>query len=219
MKVGGGAQENNFCSKRISRSVKFLSNLRQPNCLSMTTTVILGSGIIGVSTAYYLSLSLPGSSIHLVEPSPKLFASASGFSGGFLAADWFSPSTAALGQLSFDEHRRLAEEYNGREQWGYLRSTSVSYAAGQKAGTARGDDWLREGNSRAESVSEIVAGDGGSPRWLTRRAGDNVELISEGERTAQVFVQKLPGLLIYLVLIRDTQGPASIVTILAEKLS
>lgn len=53
------------------------------------STVILGAGIIGVSTAYYLAQADPSlaSSIHLVDSSPELFASASGKAGGFLAAD------------------------------------------------------------------------------------------------------------------------------------
>jgi len=55
----------------------------------MSSTVIIGAGIIGCATAYYLS-ELEGvdpSSIHLIESSPELFASASGKSGGFLAED------------------------------------------------------------------------------------------------------------------------------------
>ena len=55
----------------------------------MSNTVILGSGIIGVSTAYYLSESTntPPESIHLVDPIAELFHCASGFAGGYLAAD------------------------------------------------------------------------------------------------------------------------------------
>lgn len=52
------------------------------------TTVIIGSGIIGLSTAYYLSSSESESkphNIHLVESSPELFRCSSGFAGGFLA--------------------------------------------------------------------------------------------------------------------------------------
>lgn len=51
----------------------------------MPTTVI-GAGIIGVATAYYLSQSSKDE-IHLVEASPQLFASASGNAAGFLARD------------------------------------------------------------------------------------------------------------------------------------
>ncbi|KAI0796980.1 FAD dependent oxidoreductase-domain-containing protein [Abortiporus biennis] len=112
--------------------------------------VILGGGIIGLSTAYYLSqfTSSPSSTssdrhpslspsdsitspsskvrIHIVDPSPELFASASGKAGGFLAKDWFKKSVLPLGGFSFDLHRKLAEEFNGREKWGW--SESVSYS-------------------------------------------------------------------------------------------
>ena len=53
------------------------------------STVIIGAGIIGCATAYYLAHSgnTKPDTIHLVESSPELFTSASGKSGGFLASD------------------------------------------------------------------------------------------------------------------------------------
>jgi glycine/D-amino acid oxidase-like deaminating enzyme len=159
------------------------------------TTVILGAGIIGTSTAYYLSNSQTPSSIHLIEPSPELFASASGYAGGFLAKDWFSPSVADLGALSFTEHKRLAEEHNGNEKWGYSRSTGTSYTAGKgrTVGGRNGTDWLRHGSSRAEAaaagVNEFVDGEEkGLPRWLKIKEEDTIEVISEEGSTAQVWV-------------------------------
>jgi glycine/D-amino acid oxidase-like deaminating enzyme len=157
------------------------------------TTIILGAGLIGTSTAYYLSHSQAPSSIHLVEPSPKLFASASGYAAGFLAKDWFSPSVAALGALSFEEHKKLSEEYDGRERWGYSRSTATSYTAGRgkaMGGRRRGDDWLRYGASRAEAAAAGITevADETEPRWLRRGEGDGVEVISEEGTTAQVWV-------------------------------
>ncbi len=157
--------------------------------------IILGTGIIGTSIAYYLSQSQAPSSIHLVEPSPSLFASASGYAGGFLAKDWFSPSVAPLGTLSFGEHRRLAEEHNGREKWGYSRSTGTSYNPGKEktTGGRNGTDWLRHGTSRAEAATPGASGfvdesEEGGPKWLRRRHGDRVEVISEEGTTAQVWV-------------------------------
>lgn len=52
-------------------------------------TVILGAGIVGLSTAYFLSQTgnTAPSSIHLVDSSPQLFQCASGLAGGFLARD------------------------------------------------------------------------------------------------------------------------------------
>lgn len=51
--------------------------------------VILGAGIIGLSTAYYLTESgtTSAESIHLLDSSPELLHCASAFAGGFLAAD------------------------------------------------------------------------------------------------------------------------------------
>jgi len=156
-------------------------------------TVILGSGIIGLSTAYYLSLSpsTPRASIHLVDSSPALFASASGRAAGFLAADWFAPSLAPLGELSFALHRELADAHGGARRWGYSRSTGTSVVAdevGGEEGTSaeRGEDWLRHGGSRADvaGVHAFDAGDG--PAWLTRREGYGVRVISEDSSTAQV---------------------------------
>jgi len=55
----------------------------------MSGIVIIGAGIIGCSTAYYLSKStrIQAQNIHLVEALPELFQCASGFAGGFMAAD------------------------------------------------------------------------------------------------------------------------------------
>jgi glycine/D-amino acid oxidase-like deaminating enzyme len=171
--------------------------------MTTTNTVILGTGIIGVSTAYYLSLSQSPSSIHLVESSPTLFASASGYAAGFLAANWFSSSVSALGKLSFDEHKRLAEEFGGREKWGYMKSQAISYSAGSGSGKkARGDDWLREGASRAEAsnegVSEFVTEEEDGPRWLRRAEGGIIEVISEEGTMAQVWVQRVFNPLLWL---------------------
>ncbi|OIW31165.1 FAD dependent oxidoreductase [Coniochaeta ligniaria NRRL 30616] len=156
----------------------------------MSTTVIIGAGIIGVSTAYYLSDHQPGSTIHLVEASPELFSSASGYAGGFLAKDWFSPATASLGALSFEQHRILAEKNGGREKWGYSPTTTVSYTS-KPAGQGprkRGDDWLRHGTSRADVAPAAAVDDldGRAPKWLRRVEGDEIEIIGDHDSTAQV---------------------------------
>ncbi|PCH40849.1 FAD dependent oxidoreductase [Wolfiporia cocos MD-104 SS10] len=111
----------------------------------MPHTVILGGGIIGLSAAYYLAkLSKEAESqggtaartIHIVEPCPELFASASGKAGGFIARDWFNPAVAPLGALSFDLHRTLAEAHAGSARWGW--SESVSYSLDRNSSLASG---------------------------------------------------------------------------------
>ena len=151
-------------------------------------TIIVGTGIIGASTAFYLSQppsTTPPSHIHLVESSPELFASASGLAAGFLARDWFSPSASPLGALSFDLHKHLAENKHGWERWGYSRSTGTSLI---DAGGKRGEDWLQQGTSRADAAGEHQFVDGNGPAWLTRQKDGKVEVISEGTSTAQVLV-------------------------------
>ncbi|KAK1782753.1 FAD dependent oxidoreductase [Copromyces sp. CBS 386.78] len=162
-----------------------------------TDTVILGAGIIGVSTAYYLSLS-SSSEIHLIDPSPTLFWSASGFAGGFLARNWFAPEVSSLGALSFAEHARLASAHDGRRNWSYAPSTSLGYSAVavDKGVKKRGDDWLRSGTSRAEAAPDLPVLSvedlkKKTPAWLKRREGDDVEVIGGEGDAAQLEPERL----------------------------
>lgn len=147
------------------------------------STVIIGAGIIGTSTAYYLSQSETyKGDIHLVEASPQLFASASGYAAGFLARDWFTPSLARLGALSFDLHKQLAEENNGYEEWGYSRSSGTSLE--ESVGAANGADWLREGASRSAAAARSNNAARRGPTWLQRHS--ELDVMSDGSTTAQV---------------------------------
>ncbi|KAH7037514.1 FAD dependent oxidoreductase [Microdochium trichocladiopsis] len=156
----------------------------------MNNTVILGAGIVGVSTAYYLSKHQPGSTIHLVEASPELFASASGKAAGFLARDWFPPASTELGALSFEEHRRLAEQDDGARTWGYSKSTSLSLAFGKgrsvakKGGGDRADAASRTALAGVDDAQKVESSN--IPSWLRRTEGDAVEVIGEEGSVAQV---------------------------------
>ncbi|THV05708.1 FAD dependent oxidoreductase [Dendrothele bispora CBS 962.96] len=83
--------------------------------------VIVGGGIIGCSTAYYLSrhpaFSSSTSSIKVIEASK--FGPAQGASGkaGGLVAKWAYPRE--LVDISSGEHVKLAEEHNGKDRWGW----------------------------------------------------------------------------------------------------
>ncbi|KAH9943248.1 nucleotide-binding domain-containing protein [Epithele typhae] len=92
----------------------------------MPTTVVLGAGVIGLASAHALVALAPAHRVHLVDPAPELFASASGKAAGFLARDWFAPATQPLGALSFDLHAALARDHNGAARWGYAPSVSYS---------------------------------------------------------------------------------------------
>ncbi|PTB41604.1 uncharacterized protein TrAFT101_009786 [Trichoderma asperellum] len=154
----------------------------------MPHTIILGSGVIGLSTAFYLRQHQPGTTIHLVDSAQELFSSASGYAGGFLAKDWFRPDLVPLAELSFEEHRKLAQEENGRERWAYAKSVTVSYEPnGPLLGGKRGEDWLLEGTSRAGLVeARREHKEGEVPDWLRRVDGDSVNVIDDGSGTAIV---------------------------------
>ncbi|PVI06210.1 FAD dependent oxidoreductase-like protein superfamily [Periconia macrospinosa] len=153
-------------------------------------TVIIGAGIIGLSTAYYLSDSktIPPSSIHLVDASKELLHCASGWAGGFLAADWFAPSNASLGALSFKLHKDLSDRYNGRNTWGYCLSTGFSATQPQDCEAAvggSGEDWLADGTSRVQATDSKRSVRMG-PEWLKRTEEGTVEEISAQGTVAQI---------------------------------
>ncbi|KAJ4388756.1 hypothetical protein N0V93_006216 [Gnomoniopsis smithogilvyi] len=81
--------------------------------------VIIGGGVIGSTTAYYLTrhpkFNPSLHSITLLEAT-SIAAGASGKSGGLLAL-WAYPE--CLVPLSYRLHRELAEQYGGDQKWGY----------------------------------------------------------------------------------------------------
>lgn len=90
---------------------------------------IIGGGIVGASTLYYLAQRLPrNASVTLLEAAHGLAPGASGKSGGFLARDWHGAATSDLAELSYRLHAELAKSEGGVEKWGY-REVEVSAAA------------------------------------------------------------------------------------------
>lgn len=163
---------------------------------AIMATVIIGAGIVGVSTAFYLAENDATTDIHLIETTDTLFASASGYAGGFLARDWHAPATASLAALSFDQHAALAAKYDGASRWGYAISTALSYSV---PGTSeddkrwqgrRGEDWLRQGTSRSTSAPVDAALPPSkktrTPVWLQRKQGDQVMVLADDGTTAQI---------------------------------
>lgn len=149
------------------------------------STVIIGSGIIGTSTAYFLSQELePQANIHLVEANPELFASASGYAAGFLAEDWFPSSLSSLGALSFDLHKQLAKENNGPENWGYSRSisTNLGDASSREEFDSRG-----EGQSGARTTKLQASRAAAGPAWLIG-SHENLDVIGNEDTIAQMQV-------------------------------
>jgi len=168
-------------------------------------TIVLGGGIIGLSTAYYLALLEPELAaehqIHIVDSASDLLLSASGYAGGFLAKDWFNPSVSPLGELSFQLHKELAEANNGSKNWSYMPSTAYSLAIearGVGSSEGGGDDWLAQGTTRADAAptgngaerEEMLNADG-TPAWFTKQKGGSLELIDDTGGCAQLEPKQL----------------------------
>lgn len=84
-------------------------------------TIIIGGGIIGLNTAYYLTLTQRGSGadIIIIDRAPELFLGASGKANGVLGNYGFPAETGPLGSLSWSLHNDLATNYDGREHWDF----------------------------------------------------------------------------------------------------
>lgn len=88
--------------------------------------IIVGAGIIGVCTAYYIvkHKKFDPSKYHItIIESKRVAGGASGKAGGLLAL-WAFPQQIV--PLSFELHQELSDLYNGSEEWGYRRLTTVS---------------------------------------------------------------------------------------------
>ncbi|KAF9011960.1 FAD dependent oxidoreductase [Cyathus striatus] len=81
--------------------------------------LIIGGGIIGCTTAYYLSRhpSASTSNITLLEASKAGVAQGASGKAGGLVAKWAYPKEIV--SVSFTEHVKLAEEHGGKDRWGW----------------------------------------------------------------------------------------------------
>lgn len=131
----------------------------------------------------------------------------------------YAPPVAPLGALSFALHKDLATKHDGRDRWGYSPSTGASLTRLRStAGGGNSSDWLTSGSSRAEAAGfhEFKEGDG--PAWLTKKEGDKLQIISEGETVAQVDPLRLSKFLLGESLDRGVRlhHPAKVVGILDD---
>ena len=120
--------------------------------------VIIGGGIIGCTTAYYLSrhpsFSPSTTTITVLEASAHGVAQGASGKAGGLVAQWAYPSEIV--DISFREHIKLAFEHNGTERWGW-RFVNCG-------------DWKGRGEDLTQQVSTGV-GAGGVRRSLEKKAG------------------------------------------------
>lgn len=96
---------------------------------SVRNIIIIGGGIIGCSTAYYLTRhpAFQPSRIDITLIEASVHGAAQGASGkaGGLVAKWAYPKE--LVGVSFSEHVKLAEEHNGAERWGWRYVSTGSW--------------------------------------------------------------------------------------------
>ncbi|UZJ57225.1 hypothetical protein CBS101457_006545 [Exobasidium rhododendri] len=86
---------------------------------------LIGAGIMGITTAYYLAMSGRCGAITLLEEG-QIAGGASGKAAGFLARDWHSTPTSSLGKLSYELHSDLAEKLDGARRFGYRKVSSLT---------------------------------------------------------------------------------------------
>ncbi|KAL1879064.1 hypothetical protein VTK73DRAFT_7390 [Phialemonium thermophilum] len=137
--------------------------------------VIIGGGIIGCTTAYYLTRhSNFNPALHQITllEATGIAANASGKAGGLLGL-WAYP--ACLVPLSYRLHSELAQEHGGSERWGYrrvkcgslsavVRDEDVRKAAARKVARGHADAGTAE--ARPNGPANVGNGGQGSPADL-----------------------------------------------------
>nr|AAW26635.1 SJCHGC05673 protein [Schistosoma japonicum] len=129
------------------------------------SVIIIGGGIIGTSTAYYLSKRRIDT---LIIEKEQLGSAASGRSGGFLARDWCSHyEMDVLAKNGFDLHMELADEFGSACDYRRVNTYSIALSPGK--------------------ASSIISE---SPSWISAKV-KSCSLIGNSANTAQVHPRKL----------------------------
>jgi len=161
----------------------YLANIR--------STHTTGGGIIGCTTAYYLTrhprFDPSDYSITIIEAT-RIANGASGKAGGLLAS-WAYPNK--LAGLSFELHDQLAKDHDGFERWGYRRVDCGHLTA---VG-AKHADHLTEQPSSNSNVQLGKWWDSGHQdsldlpddlNWINSKSVKAYEEIADAQSTAQV---------------------------------
>ena len=163
--------------------------------------VIIGGGIIGCTTAYYLTrhpaYTRGAVKVTVIEASAHGPAQGASGKAGGLVARWAYPKE--LVDVSFDEHVKLAEEHNGAERWGWRYVECGQWKGrGNLAPTDQGVgvDGSRAGKARVKGKSlektkglKGRRGETGLPDdllWVEEEMTDLYAPMARGDETAQV---------------------------------
>ena len=119
--------------------------------------VVVGGGIIGSTTAYFLtrhpSYNPAKHTVTLIEP-VGIASGASGKAGGLLAL-WAYPS--CLVPLSFRLHAELAKEHGGESRWGYRRLGCGELAASGRVLGGKKEGKVADGKANTNKNGGIGA--------------------------------------------------------------
>ena len=159
--------------------------------------VIVGGGIIGCTTAYYLShhpsFRTDIDEITILEASTIGVAQGASGKAGGLVAKWAYPRE--LVSVSFPEHVRLAELHNGAEHWGWRYVNCGSWEGHGEdthsgSGVSDGSTTTSlEKTARLEGFDQIQRQEKGLPddlRWVEESLTDFYSPIAGDGDTAQV---------------------------------
>lgn len=141
---------------------------------------ILGAGIVGLSSSYYLLTSPelpPGSTVTLLDNTrqnrvaPGASSQAGGFIGGGDGSSWVNPLSLDLARLSFACHKHLAEDVlGGAENYGWVEECG---ALGVTVGTGDEQRSAYRRLPKGSKASALKKGEG----WLN---GEREELPGTG---------------------------------------
>ncbi|KAG5651471.1 hypothetical protein H0H81_008529 [Sphagnurus paluster] len=170
------------------------------------TVVIIGGGIVGCTTAYYItrhpSFDSSTTKVTILEASAHGAAQGASGKAGGLVARWAYPQS--LVDVSFEEHVRLAELHGGAERWGWRyvncgswegRAEAVPESSSREAGEEH--EYL----NRRKSLEKTLGLEGGKPlkkpqnktsklpddlNWMEEDLTDAYSLMAPPVDTAQV---------------------------------
>lgn len=151
------------------------------SCHDMEPTVILGGGIIGLSTAYYLALDTceddnKNAVIVVIDPFSKICARASGQNEGVIGEFGVNNKIALLAKLVYDLHARIAAKNNGREKFGYSTlKIHALFSNGYNPSNPRLPFPVQE----EESISKL-------PEWLNMPSNWQTGLLNNGTRSKRL---------------------------------
>jgi len=152
--------------------------------ISMPRTVIIGAGIIGVSTAYYLShsASKTGHTVTILDPCPPA-SGASGKAAGFLSRAWTGEQTSSLEELSFRLYKELADRYEGTERWGYRQCNVLAVVAGKATHSSEN---VSRNEPRLKRLRSTVYS--GELSWLKTAVIESQSLLGDAGSFAQWYI-------------------------------